>query len=330
MERALITGGAGFIGSHLVELLLERGYEVDIVDKLSYAANIEWTKLLLRDPDVPVHLYRGSVERDGFLDSHIVQRSPYRYIFHLAAMSHVDNSILDLKCPSDILMDNIQGMECLLQCIVRNPDVCERLVLVSTDEVYGPWESGRDPKGGFSESAPLHPKNAYAASKCSQEMLLGAYMNTYGYEKVPGIITRGSNTMGTRQFPEKLLPLTFQRITNGETMGLYGDGKQSRQWMHVNDHCSGLLAAAERGLVGETYNLGSPAVLTNLQMMSMVCDTLGVDFDEYIEFVTDRPGHDKCYHIDYSKAIDTLGWLSQYTAQDAITEIAKEYNAIIS
>jgi dTDP-glucose 4,6-dehydratase len=294
MTTLLITGGAGFIGANLVRKVLAERPDWNVVnlDALTYAGDLSWLEDVLRDP-------RHSFEKADLADRAAVEtvfsRHPINWVAHLAAESHVDRSILE---PSIFVQSNVLGTQNLLD-VSRQRGV-RRFLHVSTDEVYGTLGAA----GRFTEETPLAPNSPYSASKAGSDLLVRAAFHTFGF---PAVITRCSNNYGPRQFPEKLIPLMIANALEGRELPVYGDGKQVRDWIHVDDHCAGLLAALERGRPGEVYNLGGETELPNLEVVRTLLSILGRG-EELIRFVADRPGHDRRYAIDCGKARRELGF----------------------
>jgi dTDP-glucose 4,6-dehydratase len=294
-RTVLVTGGAGFIGSNLVRLLRSERPDWTVVnlDKLTYAGNAESIAPLRTDPG---HVFvRGDIANAQLVE-HLIRNHAVDAIFNLAAESHVDRSILG---PSIFVETNVSGTQVLLEA-ARQAGV-KRFVQISTDEVYGSLGA----TGKFSESSPLRPSSPYSASKTAADLLVLAYGHTFGMDVV---VTRCSNNYGPYQFPEKLIPLMIANALEGRRLPVYGDGMQVRDWIHVQDHCRALIAALERGRSGEIYNIGSDNEWPNLQIVGRLLEILGKP-RELIEHVKDRPGHDRRYAIDASKAHAELGWV---------------------
>lgn len=299
--RLLVTGGEGFIGSALVRQALEAGHRVVVLDARTYAAH----------PDnlagLPVQAIQGDVRDRGLLDR-LFDHHRFEGVLHLAAESHVDRSI---DGPADVVATNVQGTLTLLEAArawwERTSRPPFRLVAVSTDEVYG----SLGPTGRFTESSPLDPNSPYAASKAAADHLVLAWQRTWG---LPALITRGSNTLGPRQFPEKLVPRMILSAVHGNHLPVYGDGRQVRDWLDVEDHGRGLLAALERGRPGRVYNLGGGQERTNLELVTALADAVDRHLPgatprrEAIVHVADRPGHDRRYALDCTRAEEELGW----------------------
>jgi len=311
MKTVLVTGGAGFIGSNLVRDILAGGaLRVVNVDKLTYAGNRESLGEAMDDPNhVFVH---GSINDGPLLASLLARHRPVA-VLNLAAESHVDRSI---DGPGEFIQTNVAGTCTLLEAVRAYWDGLSgreredfRFLNISTDEVYG--SLGAD--GLFTEETPLAPNSPYSASKAAADHLVRAYHHTYG---LPTIITRCSNNYGPRQYPEKLIPLMITKALAGQPLPVYGDGGNVRDWIYVLDHCRALMAALARGTPGEAYNIGGNSEKTNLQVVETICDLLdaaapragGQSYRQLITFVQDRPGHDRRYAIDASKARDRLGW----------------------
>ncbi|MBM4014786.1 MAG: dTDP-glucose 4,6-dehydratase [Planctomycetes bacterium] len=295
MTTLLLTGGAGFIGANLVrKVLAERpDWKVVNLDALTYAGDLSWLEDVLGDP-------RHAFEKVDLADRAAVEavfaRHAIDHVAHLAAESHVDRSILE---PAIFVRSNVLGTQNLLD-VARQSGV-KRFLHVSTDEVYGTLGA----TGKFTEETPLAPNSPYSASKAGSDLLARAAFHTFGF---PVVITRCSNNYGPRQFPEKLIPLMIANALDGKPLPVYGDGQQVRDWIHVDDHCAGLLAALERGRPGEVYNFGGETELPNLTVVRALLAILGRG-EELIRYVADRPGHDRRYAIDCGKAKRELGWM---------------------
>lgn len=299
--RYLVTGGAGFIGSNFVRrLLAERpGAEVINLDALTYAGHLE-SLADVRD-DARHRFIEGDI-----CDVDVVRQAmnAVDVVFHLAAESHVDRSIVQ---DAPFIRTNVLGTATLLAASLA--EGVSRFVHVSTDEVYGelPW---RDPADGdpdapkFTEDTPVSPRSPYSASKAASDHLALAYHTTHGLDVV---VTRCSNNYGPYQYPEKLLPVMITQALKDEPLPVYGDGLYVRDWIHVDDHCRGLLAVAERGRAGRVYNLGGNSERTNLSVVKQLLEMLGKP-ESLIRHVTDRKGHDRRYAIDASRAAAELGW----------------------
>lgn len=312
MKNVLVTGGAGFIGSNFVHYLLgmEGAVRVTTLDALTYAGSLSNLEVL---PDGGRHRFiEGDICEPALVEK-LLHEDRIDTIVHFAAESHVDRSI---HGPGEFVRTNIQGTFTLL-------DIARKVWMgsasgfdgkkfhhVSTDEVYGSLGPG-DP--AFTERTPYAPSSPYAASKASSDHLVRAYAHTYG---LPVLITNCSNNYGPRQFPEKLIPVVILNAINGRKIPIYGDGKQIRDWLYVEDHCEALLRVLREGLLGETYNIGGNNQPTNLEIVRSICTILDQllpeskykPHDQLIEFVPDRPGHDRRYAMDIKKINEQLGW----------------------
>jgi dTDP-glucose 4,6-dehydratase len=309
----LVTGGCGFIGSNLVRLVLaERpGWRVVNLDKLTYAGNLENLAGLEARPGY--RFVHGDIA-DGPLVGRLLREERIQAILHLAAESHVDRSILE---PAVFIETNVRGTQVLLEA-ARELSVA-RFVHVSTDEVYGSLPA----TGLFTEESPLAPTSPYSASKAGSDLLALAYARTF---QLPVVVTRCSNNYGPYQFPEKLIPLMIANALRDEPLPVYGDGLQIRDWIHVEDHCRGLLAALERGRAGEVYNFGASSERKNLDIVRQILARLGKP-ESLVRFVADRPGHDRRYAIDAGKAARELGWTPARRFEEALAETVAWYLA---
>lgn len=295
--KLLVTGGAGFIGSNLVRFLLGRGFEVVNLDALTYAGHLESLGALLEDSR---HTFVEGDICDGALVRELM--ADVDQVLHLAAESHVDRSI---ESDQVFVRTNVMGTATLLSAAID----CglSRFVHVSTDEVYGelPWVDPSEGDGPrFTEDTPLAPRSPYSATKAASDHLALAYHETHGLDVV---VTRCSNNYGPYQYPEKLIPLMIDRARRGEPLPVYGDGLHVRDWIHVDDHCRAILTVAERGRAGRVYNFGGDAERTNLSVVRAILQALDAG-EELIRYVDDRPGHDRRYAIDFSRARRELGW----------------------
>jgi dTDP-glucose 4,6-dehydratase len=310
MSTLLVTGGCGFIGSNFVRHVLATDPAVNVVnlDALTYAGNLANLADVANDP------------RYTFVKGDITDRDTVRAamgkgvtdVIHFAAESHVDRSIQD---SGPFLRTNVIGTQILLDA-AREFGV-KKYVQVSTDEVYGSLGD----TGLFTEETPLHPNSPYSASKAGADLLVQAYQHTFG---LPAVITRCSNNYGPYQFPEKLIPLFVTNILADQPVPVYGDGQQVRDWIHVMDHCTGVEAAWRKGTPGEVYNFGGRCEKTNLDLTYTLLDLLGKP-RTLIRYVKDRPGHDRRYAIDCSKAERELGWVPAWTFERGIRETIDWY-----
>ena len=319
----LVTGGAGFIGSNFVlDWIAHVGTPVVNLDKLTYAGNLENLASLHDDPR---HIFvRGDICDRALIDD-LLQRHKPRAIIHFAAESHVDRSI---DGPAAFVHTNVVGTLGLLEATIKHwralgdaEKSAFRFLHVSTDEVYG--SLGPDDPA-FSETTAYAPNSPYSASKASSDHLVRAFHHTYG---LPTLTTNCSNNYGPYQFPEKLIPLMIHKALVGETLPVYGDGKNVRDWLYVVDHCEAILTVLQKGRVGQTYNVGGNSEKQNLEVVQTICDILdekvaplpnGQSRRSLIRFVKDRAGHDRRYAIDASKLKDELGWQPSVQFADGI------------
>ena len=342
----LVTGGAGFIGSNLVHYLVSLGYKVVVIDKLTYAGNTASLEGL------PQNQLR--FEEIDICDTEAVSKLLFKTrpagIFHLAAESHVDRSI---DGPAEFINTNINGTFSMLTAarkyyeslsessttaspLLHNSFTQDaspalnkstfRFLHISTDEVYGSLGD----TGYFKEETPYAPNSPYSASKASSDHLVRAWHHTYGF---PVLTTNCSNNYGPRQFPEKLIPLIIHNALAGKELPVYGDGKNVRDWLYVEDHCSALYTVMTKGKLGETYNIGGNCEMQNIEIVNAVCSILdklrpkpdGSKYDSQITFVKDRPGHDRRYAIDASKIKRELGWEPKETFETGIRKTVEWY-----
>jgi dTDP-glucose 4,6-dehydratase len=324
--RILVTGGCGFIGSALVLRLVQRlGHEVATFDALTYAANTASLAPLEGDPRR--RMIKGDV-CDPAAVAHAFASFRPDAVMHLAAESHVDRSI---AAPADFVRTNVLGAQVMLdgaRAYWEGLGGAERerfrFLHVSTDEVYGSLPPGEV----FTERSPYDPRSPYSASKAASDHLARAWRETYG---LPVVVTNCSNNYGPRQFPEKLIPLVILNAIEGRALPVYGDGLNERDWIHVDDHAEGLVAALERGRIGETYLLGGRSVRSNLEVVRGVCAVLDelrprrAPHDALIRMVADRPGHDRRYAIDPSKAERELGWRAARRFEPGLAETVRWY-----
>jgi dTDP-glucose 4,6-dehydratase len=309
--NVLLTGGSGFIGSNLVRLLLaERpGWRIVNLDKLTYAGNAENLADLEGNPRY--RFVRGDIA-NGELVAEIFRSEKIDGVMHLAAESHVDRSIL---APAVFIETNVRGTQVLLEA-ARELGV-KRFLHVSTDEVYG----SLGPTGLFTEETPLAPTSPYSSSKAGSDLLALAYAHTF---KLPVVVTRCSNNYGPYQFPEKLIPLMIANAVRELPLPVYGDGMNVRDWIHVEDHCRGLLAAFERGVDGEVYNFGGSSERHNIDIVKRVLALVGKP-ESLIKYVKDRPGHDRRYAIDWRKSQAKLDWAPRHRFEEALAATVTWY-----
>ena len=333
MRSLVVTGGAGFIGSNFVHYVLDHTSDrIVVVDKLSYAGSLLNIERPLKDPRV---VFVQADIADGDAMARVFADHRPLAILNLAAETHVDRSI---DGPRPFIDTNVAGTFVLLDTARRFMTTLDdgererfRFLHVSTDEVYGTLGLS----GLFSEETPYAPNSPYAASKAAADHLVRAYHHTYG---LPVLITNCSNNYGPFQFPEKLIPLMILNALEGKPLPIYGDGGNVRDWLHVEDHCAGIMQVLAKGRVGEKYNVGGGSERTNLQIVDQLCDVLedlkparlnpalgGRRYRELKTFVPDRPGHDRRYAIDTTKIRRELGWSPRHAFEDGLAQTAQWY-----
>lgn len=303
--KIFVTGGAGFIGSNFIYHMLDKhpNYQIVSLDSLTYAGNMETLEDALKNPKFKF-VKIDITDRENIFK--LFESEKPDIVVNFAAESHVDRSIVN---PEIFLKTNILGTQVLM-------DACRKYGItryhqVSTDEVYGDLPLDR-PDLFFTEETPIHTSSPYSASKASADLLVLAYHRTYG---LPVTISRCSNNYGPYHFPEKLIPLMIANVLNDKPLPVYGDGKNVRDWLYVEDHCSAIDLIIHNGRVGEVYNIGGHNEKSNLEVVQTIINTLGKG---EIKFVTDRAGHDRRYAIDPTKIHRELGWLPQTTFEDGI------------
>lgn len=312
--RLLVTGGCGFIGTNFIRLTLASRPDISIInlDKLTYAGNPS----NLADVEQAFGKERYRLVHGDICDAaavrSLLQSETFDGVVHFAAESHVDRSIDDA---APFVLTNVLGTQCLLDA-VRNTGTI-RFVHVSTDEVYG----ALGPDGSFNEATPLAPNSPYSASKAGADMLVRAYHETYGMDVV---ITRCSNNYGPYQFPEKLIPLVIRRALRNEAIPVYGDGLQVRDWIHVEDHCLGVLLALEKGRAGRIYNFGGRSEKTNIEVVRSLL-RLTDRPETLIRHVKDRPGHDRRYAMDFSRAAAELAYAPRRSFEQGLADTVRWY-----
>ena len=330
LKNILITGGAGFIGSNFVRYILQVEPQVRIVnlDALTYAGSLENLK------DLPVpgrHTFVHGDICDRNLVDNLIHTHQVDTVVHFAAESHVDRSILG---PAQFVQTNIVGTFTLLEAVRQYwttektfPLENVRFHHVSTDEVYGTLEPDDPP---FAEITPYAPNSPYAASKAASDHLVRSYHHTYG---LPVTITNCSNNYGPYQFPEKLIPLMIINAMDGHRLPIYGDGQQIRDWLYVEDHCEAIRTLLRKGISGETYNIGGNNQPTNLTVVKTICKVLdecqphstNIPHEALIQYVTDRPGHDRRYAMDINKISRELGWRPQQSFSSGLLKTVEWY-----
>ena len=311
MKNILVTGGAGFIASNFINYVLEKRDDYNIInlDKLTYAGNLE--NLIPSQEKKNYHFVKGDITNSELADF-IFKKYEIKYVINFAAESHVDRSILGSEI---FFRTNVIGTNVLLEAAKKYE--AEKFIQISTDEVYG--SLGQE--GLFTEETQLHPNSPYSASKASADLMALAFHHTYG---VPVIITRCSNNYGQYQFPEKLIPLMIINSLNEKKLPVYGDGMNVRDWIYVLDHNKATETVFEKGKIGEVYNIGSSNEIPNIEIVKLILKHLGKT-EDLIEYVKDRPGHDRRYAIDSSKIKKELGWLPNYKFEEAIIQTIDWY-----
>src|SRR5271163_2178271 len=309
--KIFVTGGAGFIGSNFITHLLglSQGYSIVNYDKLTYAGN-------LANLDSIASNQQYSFIKGDICDAAAVAAAMVgcQTVVHFAAESHVDRSIYE---PAPMIETNVTGTFVLLQA-ARKLNI-EKFVHVSTDEVYGDLAPGTF----AGENSPLQPSSPYSASKASSDLIVRSYVRTFGF---PAVITRASNNYGPFQFPEKFLPLMITNALDNKQLPIYGDGKHERNWLHVKDHCRGILAVLECGRVGEVYNIGGEDVVDNLTMAHRLLRATGKT-ESLISHVQDRPGHDRRYALTCEKIERELGWKPVISLDDGLRQTIEWYRS---
>lgn len=311
--RIVVTGGAGFIGSHYVRRLLTGASDlipdqVVVLDKLTYAGNLANLDPVAGDPRLQVVV--GDICDADVLDQVLPGAD---VVVNFAAETHVDRSI---HGPADFILTNVVGAQTLFDACLRHET--PRVVHIGTDEVYGSIESG-----SWTEDSPLLPNSPYSAAKASAELLVRAYHRTFGLNISS---TRCSNNYGPYQFPEKVIPLFVTNLIRSRRVPLYGDGRNVRDWLHVDDHCRGIDIVVQRGAAGAAYNIGGGEELSNVELTRAICTAMGVAWDDVVEHVPDRLGHDLRYSVDDSR-LRTLGYAPTRTFTDGLAETIAWYQA---
>lgn len=330
MKNILVTGGAGFIGSNFIRFLLASEFDLDIynLDLLTYAGSLENLKSL---PNSDRHHFIEGDIRDRDLVKKVLSENEIDLVVHFAAETHVDRSILG---PEAFIQTNIQGTFILLEA-VREYWITDSGKIrsdvhfhhISTDEVYGTLT---DDEPAFSEENQISPNSPYAASKAASDHLVQSYFHTYG---LPITITNCSNNYGPNQFPEKLIPLMILNAIDGKPLPIYGDGQQIRDWLYVEDHCRAIWTVIQAGTKGETYNVGGENQPTNLEIVQEICRILDRDLpdsqfaphENLIDYVTDRPGHDRRYAMNINKITAEVEWEPQVNLKDGLESTVAWY-----
>ena len=312
MNKILVTGGLGFIGSNLIDLLIKNGFFVLNIDKVSYSSNF-YNTLNFKNNKNYKYLKLNINNKNELIK--IFKKYKPIGIFNLAAETHVDRSI---DSPAPFINSNILGTFNLLEAFKKYSKINtkSRLIHISTDEVYGNIVKGRT-----KENYPYNPSSPYAASKASSDHIVFSYIKTFG---INAIITNCSNNYGPKQHPEKLIPKMIYNIINNKPLPVYGDGKNSREWIYVKDHCEALIKIFKYGKVGETYNIGSNKNLNNIEicknLLNAAKKNIKIGKKVKIKYIKDRPGHDKRYALDSSKLIKKLKWKPKTNFLDGINK----------
>jgi dTDP-glucose 4,6-dehydratase len=307
MKTVVVTGGLGFIGSNLINILNKKKYFIINIDKVTYASNFKNISNNINN----YKFYQRDINDQNFIKIILNKYNP-SLIFNVAAETHVDRSI---DGPKQFIDSNIYGVFNLLEA-VRKFKKKIKLIHISTDEVYGDIIKNRSSK----ESDPYNPSSPYSASKASSDLLIKSYVRTY---KIPAIITNCCNNYGPNQYPEKLIPTIIYKIINKKPVPIYGNGKNIREWIHVEDHCNALIKISEKGLLGENYNIGSGIELNNIDIVKKIISSLKkIDINlankAKFVFVKDRPGHDLRYSLNSSKIKKHLKWKCKYNFDEGI------------
>ena len=310
MPTIIVTGGLGFIGSNLIELLISKKFNVINIDKVSYSSNFYNTKNLKKNKEYK--FIKCDLNNKKKLRKILLKYKPSG-IFNLAAETHVDRSI---DRPDNFMKSNILGVFNLLEVFKEysNQNKKTRLIHVSTDEVYGDVLKGRS-----NESYAYNPSSPYAASKAASDHLVSSYVRTYN---IPAIVTNCSNNYGPKQHPEKLIPKLIYNIINNKPLPIYGNGKNSREWIYVQDHCDALVKVFKKGKIGEFYNIGSNKNLNNIEitreLLNLAKKKIKIGSQVKIMFVKDRPGHDIRYALNSGKILKKLGWKVKTDFKDGL------------
>lgn len=317
-KNVLVTGGYGFIGSNFIRHLYQvyPQYHIFNVDLLTYAGNpenlldIETTEAALTISEKRYNFIYGDICDSRLLDI-IFQRHNFAVVINFAAETHVDRSIINM---SDFIRTNIGGVRSLIEA-VRTYQV-PRFIHISTDEIYGSVSSGRS-----NEESPLRPSNPYSSSKAAADLIVQSFIRTH---QVPALIVRGSNNYGTYQYPEKLIPLAISNLIEGKKVPVHGAGQHVRSWLHVQDFCRAIDVILHQAPDYEVYNVAGYEK-TNLEILSMITQNMGLDLVEYKEHIGDRPGADHRYAVDSSKLQDSLGWRPAHTLEGSLAEVIQWY-----
>lgn len=308
--KLLVTGGAGFIGSNFIHYIFRKypDYKVTNLDKLTYAGNLDNLKALENNPNYT--FVKGDIADEQAVGTVVEQFKPDA-IINYAAETHVDRSITG---PKEFILTDVLGTYTLLEAVKQYR--IGRYVQISTDEVFGSIS-----EGSFTESTPFQPNSPYSASKAGGDHLCRAYFHTY---QLPTIVTHSCNVFGPYQYPEKVIPLFITNLLRGKKVPLYGDGQNIREWLYTEDHCRAIDLILHQGQIGEVYNIGSGYEIPNLELTHMILKEMGKG-EEWIEYVQDRPGHDRRYSIDHSKLTQELGWQPEHSFQEELRQTIQWY-----
>ncbi len=311
MRKILVTGGAGFIGSNYIKTVLNERDDIEIInlDKLTYAGNLE--NLIDVESKKNYTFIKGDITNNELVE-YIFTKYKINEVINFAAESHVDRSILGSEV---FYRTNVIGTNVLLEASRRHE--VNRFLQISTDEVYGSLGE----TGFFTEKTPLSPNSPYSSSKAGADMMALAFYHTY---KMPILITRCSNNYGPYQFPEKLIPLMIINALNNKKLPVYGDGKNVRDWIYVIDHNKAIQLVLDKGVPGEVYNIGAENEMQNIQIIKLILGILGKS-EDLIEYVKDRPGHDRRYAIDATKIKTELNWKPEFSFEEAIVKTVNWY-----
>jgi len=321
MKSVLITGGLGFIGSNFIRYILSTEKEVKIInlDSMTYAGNPQNLSAIENDYPGRYVFIKGDICDQKSVEK-IFEENASDAVINFAAESHVDRSIED---PNVFVKTNVLGTATLLNTarkFWKNDLSGKRFLQVSTDEVYGTLPEDK-PEIKFTETTPLNPHSPYSASKTSADLIAKSFFDTFGF---PVLITRCSNNYGPYQFPEKLIPLMISKAMNNEKLPVYGDGKNVRDWLYVEDHCSAILTVLKKGKTGEVYNIGGNCEIKNIEIVKMILESLNKPHT-LINYVPDRLGHDRRYAIDATKIKNELGWEPAYSFGEKIKDTIQWY-----
>ncbi|KKQ72090.1 MAG: dTDP-glucose 4,6-dehydratase, dTDP-glucose 4,6-dehydratase [Candidatus Peregrinibacteria bacterium GW2011_GWC2_39_14] len=308
--KLLITGGAGFMGSNFVHYILKKypDYQIVNLDKLTYAGNLDNLRDVEKNPNYT--FVKGDITDEALVDK-LFQERKFDTVINYAAETHVDRSITG---PRDFVITDVVGTCTLLEATKKYN--VKRYIQISTDEVYGSIENG-----SFNEISPFMPNSPYSASKAGADHLCRAYFITYN---LPIIVTHSCNVFGPYQYPEKVIPLFITNLMRGLKVPLYGDGKNVREWIYVEDHCIAIDEIMHKGKIGEVYNIGTGNEIQNIDLTKMVFEKMGTS-ENQIEYVKDRLGHDRRYSVDFSKLKNELGWTPKFSFSEALSETINWY-----